>query len=177
MATGNTLVELLPRDFFAGVGGNPQAGEFALSGPGVLRGIGFHQGNTASAYAVVRMPGTFSASTGLTFKLIVAEDQTDTLGIGGNVVFGVNVGPLGNGSSYYVADTTNLGTQATVTQGVPTSTNAGKTMEISIPIVTANINGVAANIWTIVQIQRLGANASDTCKSRVQLLAVSILDT
>lgn len=179
MASGNTMFELLPRDFYAENAGNPQAGEYGLSGVGLLKGIGFHPGNTAGAVATSRLPSTAGLATGLTFKLIVAEDTTDSPATGGNCVFGVNVFPLANGSNYYVADTTNLGTETTVTQAMPTSSNLGKTMEISAAIANANLPnaGLAANVWVGVRVRRLGANASDTCKSRILLLGVTVTDT
>lgn len=178
MASGNTMFELLPRDFYPENAGNPQA-EFGLQGTGLIRGIGYHPGTTAGAVATFRLPSTYSGSTGLTFKLLLSEDTTDTLGTGGNCKFGVNIFPLGNGSNYYVADTTNLGTETTVVQALPTSTNLGKTMELSAAITNANMPnaGVAANVWLGVRIRRLGADATDTCKSRIILYGVTVTDT
>lgn len=177
MATGDTLVRVEAQNFFPENGNNPTGGEFGLRSVGLIKGLSFHAGNTAGAVAVVRLPKTASLATGLTFKLLWNEDATDTPASGGNVVWGVNIALLGSGSSYYVADTTNLGTEATSTTGCPVTTNVNKTGERSIAIVQANCGGAAADTYCLVRIRRLGASSTDTCKSAVNLFAVTVLDT
>ena len=126
---------------------------------------------------VFRAPATASFATGGTFKLLVSEDTTQGYPTGKNVVLGVNIGLLGSSSAYKEGDTTNLGTEATVTLALPTTTSAGKTIEASIAMLVANMASAAANKWCIVRIRRLGANASDTSGNRLILHGVSILDT
>jgi hypothetical protein len=179
MATGDTVLSIPPQDFFA-EGGLPSAGGDNYSMPlvGLGRGISFPAQADTGVIAVKRLPATASLATGLTFKLLLAVDpHNPTDGeVSKATVFEVSAGMAGATTAYYPVDTTGLGTASTGTATL--ASTAGKTIEKSIAVTTANLGGgLVANTWAIIRVRRLGTNSSDTSRARVVLLGVTVLDT
>lgn len=176
MASGDTIYHGAYTSFVPEATGTPGASDqLGATYDGFSRGLSFPPKVSCGAYAVLRLPANASLATGATVKLLVADDPLNSIA-GKAVVIGVNFGLLGTSSAYVAPAAAALGTEATVTVTMPST--AGQTMEVSIPIVVANMASAAASKWVLFRIRRLGANSSDTgTLGRLMVLGVTVLDT
>ena len=173
MASGNVLKHIPPQDFIPESSG-PTGGEYGLVYDGLLKGLSFPAGVSTGAVVAFRLPDTASLSTGATVKLLVADDPNNPM-VSKNVVLGVNFGKLGTTSAYVAPATAALGTEATATVTLPST--SGQTIEVSIPIVAANMASCAASAYCLMRVRRLGASTSDTGTGRLLLLGATVTDT
>lgn len=174
MATGNTLFDITPAQFFPENNIAAQ-GEPGLMYNGLARGVAYPGGVNSGAVCIKRLPATASLSTGATVVLLISDDPNNTLA-GKSVVLGVSFAAMGTAGNYYAPTTTGLGTEATATVIMPPT--AGQTLSVSIAVLVANMPGLAASTFGMLRVRRLGANASDTGGTGVMLLlAASVFDT
>lgn len=174
MASGDSLVRVHPSEFFPEASG-PTGGDFGLVPDGAVKGISYAPRVSTGAIALVRLPKTAALSTGATVKLLIADDPLNPIA-SKNVTLGVNFGKLGTTSTYVAPAVAALGTEATTTITMPST--SGQTIEVSIPIVAANMGSAAADTWALLRVRRLGAASTDTgLNGRVILLGATVLDT
>lgn len=179
MATATaTLAVLRPQDGFPEKQGNPSGAEFGLAAVGLLgfKGIAFNAKTDAGAGWVFRVPTLYTATTGFTINLLIAEDQNNP---GGATVsrWAATVKLLTSATD--VMDWTGAGTQ-TVASHTPPATGATQPIvkTLAIPIVAANIDSVVADSWCALRVQRLGSSdALDVNPGRLILLHVDVRDT
>jgi hypothetical protein len=174
MASGDTLLHIPASDFFPEGGNNPSGAEYGLVPVGKSKGLGFNPGLAAGAVACRRVPAAYAATTGLTLKLLVSDDPNYP-STGKVAKVGVNCGLLGAATVGSPADLTTLGTEATATVTLPAT--SGNTVEVSVPIVKANMGSVVASSWALFRVRRLGNDAADTAPGRLIVHAVTVLET
>jgi hypothetical protein len=175
MASGNKIASIAVSEFVPDVPG-PSLPPFNRVFDGSAPAIAFPHGLSTGATAVKRLSDTASLSTGATVKFLISDDSLNPNGALTYVVLGVSFGKLAASPNYYQPTPTNVGTEATATVLLPTT--PGQTLEVSIPVVVANMLGCVASAWTTIRVRRLGANASDTGKGRLLIIGeVAILDT
>jgi hypothetical protein len=119
-----------------------------------MKGNAFPSKVDSAVEWIGRIPTAYTATTGLTFTLLLAEDQ---LNPGGATVarFAVTVKLLTSGTD--VLDWTVAGTQTAASVTMPaTGASQAIVKTLSIPIVAANLDSVVADSWCAIRIQRLG---------------------
>ena len=141
-----------------------------------VKGIAFPAKEDTSVDFVARIPTLYTATTGITFNLLLAEDQHNP---GGATVarFAVTVKLLT--STTDVLDWTVAGTQTVASVTPPaTGTTQASVVTLAIPIVAANLDSVVADSWCAIRVQRLGhSDAADANPGRLVLLMVDVRDT
>jgi hypothetical protein len=175
MATATaTLCILQPQNFHCECSGRPSGGEYGMIPVGTLgvKGIGFPPLVDSGAAAIFRVPTLYTATTGVTVNLLLADDPLNA-DAGKVSRWAATVKLLTSGTD--MLDWTAAGT---VTAASFTAPAANVVKTLAIAIVAANIDSVVADSWCAIRIQRLGgSDALDVHKGRIVLLAVDVRDT
>lgn len=112
-------------------------------------------------------------TTGLTFKMLLTDDGTNSLDLGKVVRLGLTVKYLSANSTTDVD--TAAGDEKTVDVTL-SSTSKGVAVG-SLAIVNADLDSAAVGGTVALRIRRIGDHANDTCNGRVVLLHVGALAT
>lgn len=122
------------------------------------------------------VPAAVALGTGLTFKLIVCDDGTNSADLG--LVARLTVTPFNLSASGALIDWSVSGSKGTATSGnVTLSSTSGNPVILSIAIVAANLASLAATDILGVRINRAGTNSADTCNGSIILLGGIITNT
>jgi len=176
MASGDTLVQIPPQDFIPENEGAPSGGAFGLVASGYSRALSFGPSKDTGAYAVRRMPATYSDATGVTINLLVSDDPLNPA-VSKNARFGVSIIPVGGSGAYYPFDNTNVGTEQKGT--VTLASTAGQAaVPLTITVAKAVMGGVVSAKFFMLRVRRLGTDALDTATAgRVLVHNVTITET
>jgi hypothetical protein len=122
------------------------------------------------------VPAAVAIGTGLTFKLIVTDDGTNSADLG--LVARFEITPFNLSTASAPVDWSLSGSKGTATAGnVTLSSTTGVIAVLSIAIVAANLASLAATNILGIRIRRVGDNAADTVPGRVILLGGIITNT
>ena len=172
-----SLLQIRPHEVFPEGSNAPSAGSYGLIGVSTgFAGVGFNAGQAAGFGYIGRIPTLYTATTGLTFVLALAEDPLNPPTTSGKAaVFEITTKALATGTDILTWTTAGTATTGTVTMPTTAANSVFKTL--SIAIVAANLGGVVADGWCAIRVRRLGNNASDTHTGRIVLLNVDVRDT
>jgi hypothetical protein len=128
---------------------------------------------TGQGYTTMLTIPAGTLTTGVTFRLLLTDDGTNSLDLGKVVRLGLTVKYLSANS------TTNLDTAAgdEKTVDVTLSTTAGGVAVGSLAIANADLDSAVVGGTIAVRVRRIGDHANDTCNGRVVLLHVAALAT
>ena len=116
---------------------------------------------------------TGTLTTGLTFKMLLTDNGTNTNDLGKVVRLGVTVKYL---SANETTDLdTGAGTEQTV--DVTLSSTANGVAVGSLAIANANLDSAVVAGTVAIRVRRIGDHANDTCNGRVILLHAGVLAT
>ena len=122
------------------------------------------------------IPLNVTITTGLTWKMMITDDGTNSADLG--LAVRLEVTPYNLSASGAIVDWSVSGSKGTVTAAnVTLSSTSGGVATCSIAIVAANLASLASGNWFGFRIRRVGDNAADTCLGRVLLMGGLVYDT
>jgi hypothetical protein len=184
MAAGSLLTQFTATDLFreTPVGYDPKTMSTLYStNNGTSRGVGLNKFRIASQLyeyynGMWILPTLVAVGTGLTFKLMITDDGTDSSDLG--LVARIEITPFNLSTALSVVDWSLAASMGTATAAnVTLGSTTGLPKILSIAIVAANLASLASGNILGIRIRRVGDNAADTCNGRIILLGGEITDT
>jgi hypothetical protein len=184
MAAGSLLAQFTAGDLYreTSLGYNPWATSSQyVTNQGSSRGVILNKfvipGQLTEYYnGIWILPSLVALATGLTFKIIITDSGLDPADLGKAVR--LEVTPFNFSAALAVVDWSlpaSKGTTTAVNQTLGATT--GLPVVATVPIVSANLAGLAAGGILGMRIRRVGDNAGDTCNGQVIMLGGQIADT
>jgi hypothetical protein len=143
---------------------------FAVSAGGL---IGRPLGKNDGYQFLVRIPALGTpVTTGLTFTLLRVDEASN--GDASKVIrVGITAKLLASGTDTL----TQTGASAEAEADLTSDATVGEATATDIAVATAALDVVAAGVWLLVQVRRIGTHANDTHSGRVILLGLTVRDT
>jgi hypothetical protein len=147
---------------------------------GDIRGLSLPKyktsGQQAYGYtATFRIPANLTMGTGLTFKVYLTDDGSNSVDLGKNISFGITLKRLAANAT----DDVDVSAAAEVITACTLSSGTAGVSITSIAIATASLpTSTAVGDLLLIRVRRKGSDSTnDTCSGRVILLRVEAQNT
>lgn len=168
MANNGPSLHVSPREL---IPGNGPLSQVYLKPVGSTAGAALMKDDTDGYTIVAQVPFGSTLTAGLTFNLYVTDDGKTADDLGKGVVVGVTPKKLASNTDTLAIGT---GAAAEATGTATLNASSGIVQVVSIAILNAALDGLAAGDFMLLRIRRIGSNAADTALGTAVLLGVDI---